>query len=297
MKVLLYGKGDKRGIYKITNLKNGRIYFGSTGRLRKRAYEHKKSLEDNKHQNVFLQNDFNKCDTKHFLYEVVEVVEGGKEELLKQEQRFLDQFFDKGKKCYNLCPTAGSREGAKNSRPYNPETDGRAKPKSEEWLKTVSVKNKKTWNKPSRKEEASGHAMKRWANHSADITVTNKKTGESVLIKGSVRAFCEAQGISYKAFHLMVKGKTKSSGGFFLGTQAPTYVSQKGEKRSPLSAEHRAKISGGRYEGVQLRNTKTGEVAKVRSNAKEFCRQRSISYSSFQKMMKGKCKSASGWKI
>jgi group I intron endonuclease len=295
MKLFLHKKSNKRGIYKILNTSNGRAYYGSATRIKTRGYAHRKDLQENKHANLFLQNDYNKCGANAFIFEAVEVVKGNKEKLLKREQDFLDQFYDNQKQCYNICPIAGSREGSKNARPYDPETDGRAKPKPEEWIKTVSEKNKKTWSKPGRKKEASKHAQKRWDKHSADITVTHKETNETVTIEGSVRAFCEGRSISYKAFHLMVQGKTKSSGGWFLGTQEPEYVSQKGEKRKPLSKEHRAKIAGGKYAGVILKHKISGEMFVVGENVKEDCRQRGISYSSFTKMMKSKCKSASGW--
>ena len=216
MKVLLFGKGGKRGIYKITNINNGRIYFGSTSRLRKRAYEHEKSLKKNKHMNIFLQNDYNKCGSDAFVFTVVETIEGDKNDLLKREQHFLDMFYDKQKRCYNLCPTAGSREGAKNIRPYNPETDGRHTSRTPEIRAIVSKKNKKAWNTSEKKEEARQNACKRWNKHSANITVVNIQTGETVTIVGSLRAWCKERGLSYKAFQQMTSRKQSSSAGWTL---------------------------------------------------------------------------------
>lgn len=298
MKTFFQGKGDRGGVYKISNVQNGRVYYGSTSRFKTRAYSHKNLLKAGTHTNTFLQNDYNKCGAEAFMFEIVEVVSGKQKRRLVREQYFLDQFYDNQKHCYNLAKKAGeSRLGKGNKQPYDPTTDGRSKPKTDEWLKTVSKKNKELWNKPKRKQEAKKNAQKRWDNHSANITVTHKKTDETVTIEGSVRSFCEARGLSYKAFHLMVKGKTKSSGGWFLGTEKPEYVDRKGEKRKPLSGEHRAKIAGGKYAGIVLKHKVSGETFIVGENAKEDCRQRGISYSSFQKMMKGKCKSASKWTI
>jgi len=295
MKIFLHGYANKRGIYKITNTKNGRYYYGSASRLKERAYSHRDDLRRNRHANLFLQRDYNKCGEDAFIFEAIETVDGAREEQLAKEQAYLDKFFDGGNECYNLCPKAESREGSKNVRPFNPETDGRVTSRTPEVCAIVSKKNKKTWNTPKKKEEALKNAQKRWDNHSADVTVTNKKTGETVTIEGSVRSWCQERNLSYKSFHLMLKGKTKSSGGWFLGTEEPTYVERKGEKRKPLSDEHRAKIAGGKYAGVVLKNKVSGEMFVVGENAKADCRERGISYSSFAKMMSGKCKSASGW--
>ena len=92
----------------------------------------------------------------------------------------------------------------------------------------------------------------------------------------------------------MVRGKTKSSGGWFLGKKEPKYIERKGEKRKPLTREHKAKIAGGKYKGVALTNKVTGATFTLGSNVKETCREKGISYSSLQKMLNGKCKSASG---
>lgn len=70
---------DSGGIYKISNLMNGRFYYGSTRRFRTRWVEHQAALCRGKHTNVFLQRDFNKCGTGAFVIEVIEVIEGERE--------------------------------------------------------------------------------------------------------------------------------------------------------------------------------------------------------------------------
>lgn len=66
----------KKGyVYSITNSKNGMVYYGSTSNLKRRLYSHKKSLDKNSHDNVFLQKDWNKYGENSFTFEIVEELE------------------------------------------------------------------------------------------------------------------------------------------------------------------------------------------------------------------------------
>ena len=47
------------GIYKITNVKNGKIYIGSSSNIERRVTEHKHDLIENKHHSYKMQKDFN----------------------------------------------------------------------------------------------------------------------------------------------------------------------------------------------------------------------------------------------
>jgi hypothetical protein len=58
--------------------------------------------------------------------------------------------------------------------------------------------------------------------------------------------------LSYKAFPQLVKGKIKSSNGWFLGEEEPEYIERKGEVRGPMSKENGDKHSGGKYVGRRL---------------------------------------------
>jgi len=127
------GHSLKSGIYKITNKLNGRIYIGSAKLFKVRWNQHSSSLRNQKHQNKFLQADFNKCGEDAFLFEVIEVTEDkSKEERLMIEEGYINQYYDKGNNCYNLCDRAISREG-------NPSKDPEAT--------RNKLKGKTPWNK------------------------------------------------------------------------------------------------------------------------------------------------------
>jgi len=57
---LIYLNLNVSGIYKIINLKNNKIYIGSSICIIKRWYHHKYHLINNNHSNCYLQNAWNK---------------------------------------------------------------------------------------------------------------------------------------------------------------------------------------------------------------------------------------------
>ncbi len=99
------------GIYKITNKLNGRVYVGSAKKFKDRLDSHRYCLRNNKHRNRFLQADYNKCGSESFLFKIIELTDGkSKEERLLIEEKWIEQYYDSGNKCYNLCKRAISRE-------------------------------------------------------------------------------------------------------------------------------------------------------------------------------------------
>ena len=60
-----------RGVYKITNKINGKIYVGESLNIEKRWERHKKDLSSKTHCNYKLQNDYNKYGHEAFEFEVI----------------------------------------------------------------------------------------------------------------------------------------------------------------------------------------------------------------------------------
>lgn len=299
MKIDYKNSANKNGIYKITNIINERVYYGSTIRFKKRFASHLQALEGNRHSNTFLQNDFNKCGREAFLLEVIETVDDPSS-LLVREQHYLDQYYDNQKQCYNIRKYAcDSRAGKKQKNVSDNLNDKRCKSPTEEILKKRAERIRETKSSVEQKEKAKQQAKNLWKDHKADITLIHMDTGEEVYIDTPLKTFAEERGLSYKSLHLLTKGKTKSCGGWFVKGHKPVYVSQKGQVRKPLGDIHKQKIAasikGIKYDNVKIISPE-GDVLDLPINIKSFCQDNDIHYSTFLKLIKRECKTCNGWK-
>lgn len=101
------------GIYKITNLTDGKFYIGSAVHFARRFYGHRNRLDSDLHRNRHLQSSWNKYGKDAFEFSILEIVED-KKNLLSIEQKWIDEtgavLFG-----YNICGIASSRLGVKAS--------------------------------------------------------------------------------------------------------------------------------------------------------------------------------------
>lgn len=109
------------GIYQIRNLKNGKIYIGSTVKngFKLRWYDHRKTLRKNCHDNDRLQKSWNKHGEQNFIFEILEQIDYPRwypeyrksREILDIEQWYIDWL----KPEHNICQIAGNIMGFKHS--------------------------------------------------------------------------------------------------------------------------------------------------------------------------------------
>lgn len=78
------------GIYKIKNKVNNKTYVGSSLNIESRKYKHFWLLRNNKHDNYFLQNSFNKHGEQNFTFEILELCE--EKEIIERENHYIDLF-------------------------------------------------------------------------------------------------------------------------------------------------------------------------------------------------------------
>ena len=103
------------GIYKITNLVNGKCYIGSAVDFKARFRLHKHELIHNKHHSVHLQRAYNIHGKDAFKYQVLFTCLKNKEVL----QRFENYFYQLYKPEYSMRIVAESCLGIKRSEESN----------------------------------------------------------------------------------------------------------------------------------------------------------------------------------
>lgn len=96
-------KNGPIGIYKITNLINGKFYIGSTVSIKRRFCTHKHQLNKRIHHNKHLQHSWNIYGENKFQFELLCICK--ENELKVLEQYLLDKWYGK-EQCYNESPSA-----------------------------------------------------------------------------------------------------------------------------------------------------------------------------------------------
>ena len=92
-----------RGIYRIMNRANGKVYIGSSKDAPKRLKRHRQELTAGKHRNRYLQQEWDAYGGDVFAFEVVERSEAGT--LLGREQAWLNAYLSWLPECgYNQTP-------------------------------------------------------------------------------------------------------------------------------------------------------------------------------------------------
>jgi group I intron endonuclease len=235
------------GIYQIINKLDGRVYIGSSNNLKSRKYRHFLLLNNNNHDNIYLQRSYNKVKSKYeekniknyFIFEIIKRIEKYedkeklKEELLKWEQHYLDVFIIKGnidkKRCYNLCPTVINKLGFRHTK----ETINKlreshlGKKHTEETKQKMSISKSKEnhpfYNKIFSEEHINklreSHLGKKHTEETKQkmskthnkVKIINETTGE---IFNSMREASRKYNINSGSICLCCKNKQKTAGGY-----------------------------------------------------------------------------------
>lgn len=267
MKFNYEGHSFKGGIYKILNAHNGRVYIGSTSRFQTRWWNgHAKSLLKGKHQNRFLQADFNKCREElghdDFLeFHVVQLMEESSKESRKViEQEWIDRHFDNGNQCYNLKQKVVLSRGDVPSK--NPEET---------------------------KRKLSESAKRNWENPQFRLDVIVKLTG----VKKPPRSEQHRQNLSLSHRGLQASDETKKKISESHKTEKCLYTLRQTYEK------HRAQIIARVTEAVSLHHqlvSPTGELVEV-VNLNKWCKEHGMHSSGFSNLKRKKDGTTyKGWK-
>jgi group I intron endonuclease len=205
------------GVYKITNIKNGKVYVGSAENISGRWINHLSELRKEIHHSKHLRSAWKKYGEENFKFEIIEIV-GDIKLLTYREQYWIDYYESYNPKYgYNILPKARSSLGMKHT---------------DEAKKKVSIAN-------------SGENHPNWGKHRSEETrrkiglsqkgkIISEKTRKkmSAILKG--RKISEE---TKKKIGLSKKGKHHSE-----ETKKKMSLSHKGKVRSE---EHKKNISLG----------------------------------------------------
>jgi len=215
------------GVYAIRNLKNNRLYIGSTVNLKSRKAQHFSHLRNDKHSNGFLQNDWNiSGGEKWFVFEILEFATF--ENVRNIEQIYINQHFDNSQNCYNLrkdatVHTANFSNTPEITRKKHSENMKRRwkcekfrkkisasiskakveKVKDPEYCKSLSVALKKAWSKPEYKsfrDKIADERSKHFELISPDGEIHQGK---------NIRRFCKENNLGYPSICSVLTGRIK----------------------------------------------------------------------------------------
>ncbi len=179
------------GIYQIRNLKNGKVYIGSTTRkfwARKR--EHFNDLKHEKHDNPHLQNSYNKYGREEFEFEVLEkcsVI------VLGEREKFHWELVPKNM-CYNSKIPGEDRFG------------GIA---SNETRRKLSDLAKKNWKRPEYRQKMKDIRSK-------EVCQVDKRTGATIAKFSSTKVAEKETGVLSTNIAACARGAKyhKTAGGY-----------------------------------------------------------------------------------
>jgi group I intron endonuclease len=167
------------GVYRITNIIDGKFYIGSSQSIRVRWNRHKLYLGRGIHPNRYLQNAWNLYGGSSFEFCVITYCEVS---LLKdKEQELLDKYWDNCESCYNIskdatCPMRGRH--LTEEQLYRMPLRLKGRKQSEEWVAN-SAKSRTGLKRSAAFCEANSlrqKGMKRPTNHCNSISKAT--TGE-----------------------------------------------------------------------------------------------------------------------
>jgi len=92
-----------KGVYKITNVVNAKVYIGSSSRnIKERWNKHCSHLKLKQHSSQKMQNDYDKFGIEVFRFDVIQRMDNkSPEEILEKEQFYINLYKSYGKNGYN----------------------------------------------------------------------------------------------------------------------------------------------------------------------------------------------------
>jgi group I intron endonuclease len=208
MKFDYQGKSHAGGVYRIVNTKNGRIYIGSCKEFKRRSKQHHNALMAHTHSNKYLQADYNNHASDDFIFEILEIVIGEKQDRTDREQVYISRLYDGCQQCYNMSKNAASSEG----RPFSNTPEETRKKMSEAAKARLSDPANhplygKKFTDESRQKMSDSHKGQIPSNVKTHNVTLQSPTGELVGPIYNLHQFCRDNELSLGTTCLLLAGK------------------------------------------------------------------------------------------
>lgn len=186
------------GLYKITCINNGKIYIGSSNNIEKRWILHLSRLRNGKHDNIIMQNCYDKYGITSLKIDIVLLcIES---ELIQKEQLLLNSVFDNQNACMNINAITNKPPSCKgkvlsNEHKHKISQSNKGKTRTEETK--MKIRQKRLLQKCPRSGYVASEETKMKmsiANTSTEIKTLLSPTGEKVEFN-NLSLFCRTHNL------------------------------------------------------------------------------------------------------
>ena len=283
MEGLIMSIEKKSGVYKITNVVNGRVYIGSTVFFKRRWKVHKTNLRGGYHHSPKLQHAWNKYGEESFEFSVIEECLPDKHTLEAREQVWIDYYESYSFHNYNIAKFAGKpmlgrkhtpERNTKMSKIMKGRKNALGHKHTEDAKERIKEAATGRWHRPDSLEKMSAYQSNRTPEHRQRLGESRKGWNPSPEVRARMseagKRRAPASEETRKKISESSKGRvpseeTKARMSHAAKNRSPEHLERLSEamkNRPPVSKETREKIASSRIGMITSEETK----AKLRAS-------------------------------